>query len=149
MINRRDFCALLGLAGLGLSRHAHGHPLFAALEAWPHRRCADELAYEAEIADYLATLGFDVRRGVNVADREVDLIVRDILIEVRAHLTKVTERDRAIRLLETYAATWPGSIILMICGDYPSDLVAPLDAKVLSLRAQGRSVAMIVKGRAK
>jgi hypothetical protein len=91
--------------------------------------------------------------------REPDIVVRpqgcvgehdwrDVMIEMKAHLTKITERDRAMGQLETYAATWPGSIILMICGDHRPDLLAPLDAKVSGFRAQGRPVAMIVKGRA-
>jgi hypothetical protein len=36
----------------------------------------------------------------------------------------------------------------MICGDQRPELLASLEAKVSSLQAQGRCVAMIVKGRA-
>ena len=135
--------------------------VFAALDSWQHkRRCIDELSYESAIADHLKTLGFDVAQGQPLDDgREADIVVRpegrmdehgwrDVMIEVKAHLTKITERDRAMGQLETCAQTWPGSIILMICGDHRLDVLSSLEAKVSSLQAQGRCVAMIVKGRA-
>jgi hypothetical protein len=135
--------------------------VFTALDSWQHkRRRTDELSYERAVEDHLDRLGFDVAQGVKLPDgREADIIVRpkgragswdwrDVMIEMKAHLSSTTERDRAMGQVETYAATWPGSIILMVCGDHRPDLLAPLDAKVSGFRAQGRPVTMIVKGRA-
>jgi hypothetical protein len=135
--------------------------VFAALDAWhDKRRRIDELSYESAIAGHLEALGFDVAQGQPLDDgREADIVVRpkgrvgahdwrDVMMEVKADLTKITERDRAMGQLETYAQNWPGSIILMICGDQRPELLSSLEAKVSSLQAQGRCVAMIVKGRA-
>jgi hypothetical protein len=134
--------------------------VFLALDAWQHRRRRDgELAYENAVADHLDRLGFDVTQGVSLeTGRQADIVVRpkgqagqwdwrDVMIEMKAHLTKTTERDRAIGQVKTYSATWPGSIVLMICGDYRSDLLRPLETEVAALQAQGRPIAMLVKGR--
>jgi len=131
-----------------------------ALDTWQHkRRRGNELAYENAIADHLHRLGFDVAQGTSLeAGREADIVVRpkgragawdwrDVMIEMKAHMTKTTERDRAMGQLETYFSQWPGAIILMICGDYRRDLVEPLSDKVSDLRNKGRPAAMILKGR--
>jgi hypothetical protein len=131
-----------------------------ALDSWEHkRRRTDELSYENAIAARLRGLGFDAAQGERLEDgREADIVVRpkgqiggwdwrDVMIEMKAHLTTTHERDRAVGQLETYAETWPGAIVIMICGDYRRDLLPPLQGKVASLCKQGRSAAMVVKGR--
>lgn len=132
-----------------------------ALDSWEHkRRRTDELSYETAIAARLRELGFDAAQGERIdGGREADIVVRprgsigawnwrDVMIEMKAHLTTTNERDRAMGQLETYASTWPGAIVLMICGDLRRELLPPLHTKVATLRGQGRSVAIVVKGRA-
>jgi hypothetical protein len=160
-------CAL-ALAGLWLRfgmRRPGPPPLLTdillALDGWQHkRRRTDELSYENAIAARLRELGFDAAQGVRLeGGREADIVVRpkgsvgdwnwrDVVIEMKAHLTTINERDRAMGQLETYASTWPGAIVLMICGDLRRDLLSPLDQKIASLRGQGRPIAIVVKARA-
>lgn len=144
--------------------HSGPSPLFTdvmfALDRWEHkRRRADELAYENAISDRLAQLGFDVTQGKRLDDgREADIVVRskgnvgdwkwnDVMVEMKAHMLTTNERDRAMGQIESYASTWPGGLILMVCGDLRGDLLVPLHEKVAKLRDEGRVVALVVKGR--
>jgi hypothetical protein len=130
------------------------------LDSWQHRRRrVDEMAYEGAIAGHLQQHGFDVLRGARLdSGREADIVVRpkgragrwdyrDVMVEMKAHLLKTNERDRALGQLETYAAEWPGAIVLMICGAYRDELLEPLRQKATALQEQGRPVRLIVKGR--
>lgn len=158
----------LAIGGLWLrfrTPRSRPSPLFTdvmlALDSWEHRRRRpDELAYENAIADSLKRLGFNAAQGQPLDDgREADIVVRpersfgaftwrDVMIEMKAHMLTTNERDRAMGQLETYASTWPGAIVLMICGDLRRDLLTPLREKVATLRDRGQAVALVVKGRA-
>jgi hypothetical protein len=160
------FTLVLGGAG-GWSRRktrpfaqGHWHDVIFALEGWKHRRRrVDEFAYEDAVATHLEQLGFDVVQGQRLdSGREADIVVRpkgrsgphdfrDVMIEMKAHLVRLNERDRALGQLETYAREWSGPIVLMVCGEYRSDLLKPLEEKAALLNRSSRPVAFVVKGR--
>jgi len=130
------------------------------LDSWEHRRRRiDEMAYENAIAAHLRQHGFELTQGSALDNgREADIIVRprgrvgawdyrDVMVEMKAHLVKTNERDRALGQLETYASEWPGPIVLMVCGEYRSELLEPVRRKVAAMHAGGHPVRLVVKGR--